>query len=144
MQKTPVFTEDLVTRHGAFMLLSGHQIKRAGEARQRFTGSDQKKGMSFQMADISNTSLDFLSQVSALAPTKVAELISSTARITLELLIEQCLTCFETQFSQPTLDCRWHRFEKRFMQVADAEAPTLEKALRKLESAMAIRERQAA
>lgn len=148
-----------------FMVYSAHQNKRAVNAQQRIDGSDQKKGMSFQMADISNTSPDFLSQVSALAPT-VAQLINSkTGRITaavtshdvtggygrgftfylkLELLVEQCLSCFETQFSQPTFDCRWHRFEKRFMQVADAEAPTLEKALRKLEMALAIRERRAA
>jgi len=117
------------------------------------------------MSDASNTSLDFLAQVRLLAPTIHNLLTSKSARITaavtthdvtggygrgftfhlkLELLIEQCLTCFETQFSKPTFDCRWHRFEKRFMQIADAEAPALDKALVKLESAIQIRERMAA
>lgn len=110
-----------------------------------------------------NTSL--LAQVQALAPTIHNLFTTKTARITaaisshdvtkgygigftfhlkLELLIEQCLTCFETQYSEPRFDCRWHRFEIRFMQIADAEASTLDGALRKLESAMIIRERRAA
>lgn len=117
------------------------------------------------MADQINTAIPFLEQVAELAPTISTLLNSKTAKLTaavsshdavngygrgftfhlkLELLVEQCLTCFETQFSQPTFDCRWHRFEKRYMQIADAEAPTLEKALRKLETAIQIRERMAA
>lgn len=67
-----------------------------------------------------------------------------TFHLKLEMLIEQCLSCFETPQTQPNFDCKWHRFEMRFMQVADAEASTLEKALAKLESAMAIRDRQIA
>lgn len=38
-----------------------------------------------------------------------------TFYLKLELLVEQCLSCFETQWSQPTFDCRWHRFEKRYI-----------------------------
>lgn len=112
---------------------------------------------------IPQTSL--LEQISKLAPTINQLLTGKTARITatisshgvtggygrgftfhlkFELLIEQCLNCFETQWSQPTLDCRWHRFEKRFMQIADAEASTLEAGLSKLESALQIRERTVA
>lgn len=109
----------------------------------------------------------FLAQVQAIAPMIFRQLNAQTARITasvqshdvvngygrgftfhlkFEILIEQCLTCCETQFSQPSFDCRWHRFESRFMQIADAEAPTLERALRKLESVAAFRgqERMAA
>ena len=109
----------------------------------------------------------FLAQVQAIAPTIYRQLTAQAARITasvqshdvvngygrgftfhlkFEILIEQCLTCYETQFSQPSFDCRWHRFESRFMQTADAEAPTLETALRKLESVVAFRgqERMAA
>ncbi len=148
-----------------FMVYSAHQNKRAVNAQQRENGSDQQKGVSFPMADKSNTAHSFLEQVAELAPTISNLLNSKSGRITaavtshdvtggygrgftfhlkLELLVEQCLSCFETQFSQPTLDCRWHRFEKRFMQIADAEAPTLEKALRKLETAIQIRERMAA
>jgi hypothetical protein len=67
-----------------------------------------------------------------------------TFHLKLEVLVEQCLTCFETQWSAPTFDCRWHRFEKRFMQTADAEAPTLENALRKLEAVSAMEQRRAA
>lgn len=98
----------------------------------------------------------FLEQVAELAPVISSLINSKHARLTaavtshdvvngygrgftfnlkLELLLEQCLTCGETQFSQPSFDCRWHRFESRFMQVADAEAPTLERALLKLERA---------
>lgn len=97
----------------------------------------------------------FLEQVAKLAPTVRHLLNTKTARITaaiashdvtggygrgftfhlkLELLVEQCLACAETQWSAPTLNCRWHRFEKRFMQIADAEAPTLERALAKIEA----------
>ena len=67
-----------------------------------------------------------------------------TFHLKIELLIEQCLHCFETSTGEPRFDCRWHRFEQRFMQIADAEAQTLEKALAKLESAMFIRDRRAA
>ena len=112
-----------------------------------------------------NSQSTFLEQVATLAPNIFHLLTSKTARITaavashdvtggygrgftfhlkLELLIEQCLTCCETQFSQPSLNCRWHRFEKRFMQIADAEAPTLERALAKIEAAMFIREERMA
>lgn len=64
----------------------------------------------------------------------------------LDLLIEQCRTCGETQLSEPILECKYHRFDTRFMQIADAEAPTLEKALRKLDAVAALRlgERKAA
>lgn len=107
----------------------------------------------------------FLDQVAQLAPNISGLIQSKHARITaavtshdvvngygrgftfnlkLELLVQQCLNCCETAFSQPTFDCRWHRYESRFMQVADAEAPTLEKALRKLEAAMFIREERMA
>lgn len=55
-----------------------------------------------------------------------------TFHLKLEMFIEQCMHCFETATSPPSFDCRWHKFEKRYMQIADAEAPTLEKALRKL------------
>ena len=148
-----------------FMVYSARQIKRAVNAQQRENGSYQQKGISFPMAENSIPQFSFLGQVAELAPTISNLLNSKTGRITaavsshdvtggygrgftfylkLELLVEQCLTCFETQFSAPTFDCRWHRFEKRFMQIADAEAPTLEKALRKLEAALAIRERRAA
>jgi hypothetical protein len=110
------------------------------------------------------TQPSFLEQVQQLAPSIFQFITAKHARITaavtshdvtmgygrgftfhlkLELLVEQCLTCFETPFTQ-SLDCRWHRFEKRFMQVADAEAPTLEKALVKLEAAMFTRERRMA
>ena len=103
-----------------------------------------------------NNPTSFLDQVVQLAPSISALINSKHARLTaavtshdvtggygrgftfnlkLELLIEQCLTCCETSFSQPTFDCRWHRFESRFMQIADAEAPTLERALLKLERA---------
>lgn len=115
------------------------------------------------MAENSNTS--FLDQVQSLAPSIFHLINSKVARITaavashdvtggygrgftfhlkLELLIEQCLNCCETQFSQPHFDCRWHRFENRFMQIADAEAPTLEKALAKIEAAMRFREERMA
>jgi hypothetical protein len=104
----------------------------------------------------------FLSQVSEFAPGVSALLASKHCRLTasiashdvtngygkgftfylkLELLLEQCRGCFETPLTAPVFDCRWHRFETRFMQIADAEASTLEKALAKLESAMAIRDR---
>lgn len=111
--------------------------------------------------------LTFLQQVSVIAPSVHRLLQDRTARLTasisshdvtggygrgftfylkLEILIEQCLTCCETQFSEPSLDCRWHRFEPRFMQIADAEAPTIEKALKKLDTAATYRrsERMAA
>lgn len=133
------------------------------EARQCRQVSNQDERISFVMAENSNTL--FLHQVQNLAPNIFHLLNSKVARITaaiashdvvngygrgftfhlkLELLIEQCLSCCETQFSQPTFDCRWHRFEKRFMQVADAEAPTLEKALMKIEAAMIFREERMA
>lgn len=117
------------------------------------------------MADAVNTSPDLFAQVQQIAPTVAALLATRTARLTasmtshdvtggygrgftfhlkLEVLVEQCLTCFETQWSAPTFDCRWHRFEKRFMQIADAEAPTLENALRKLEAVSATERRRAA
>lgn len=103
-----------------------------------------------------NKPASFLDQVAQLAPNVSAFINSKHARITaavtshdvvngygrgftfnlkLELLIQQCLTCCETEYSQPSFDCRWHRFESRFMQIADAEAPTLERALLKLERA---------
>lgn len=103
-----------------------------------------------------NTADSFLEQVFNLAPSISALINSKHARLTaavtshdvtggygrgftfnlkLELLIQQCLTCCETEYSQPSFDCRWHRFETRFMQIADAEAPTLERALLKLERA---------
>ena len=109
----------------------------------------------------------FLEQVQELAPAISDLLNTKHARITaavtshdvtggygrgftfhlkLELLIQQCRSCGETQFSAPRFDCPWHtrNMEARFMQIADAEAPTLEKALVKIEAAMAIRERRAA
>ena len=104
-----------------------------------------------------NNPTSFLDQVVQLAPSISALINSKHARLTaavtshdvtggygrgftfnlkLELLIEQCLTCGETPYSSAVIDCHWHsKFEKRFMQIADAEAPTLEKALLKLERA---------
>lgn len=117
------------------------------------------------MADTFNTAPDFVAQVQSLAPSIHQLITNKAARLTaaltthdvtggygrgftfhlkLELLIEQCLTCFETATSRPSFNCRWHRFEKRFMQIADAEAPTLEKALRKLEAVSAMEQRRAA
>ena len=96
-----------------------------------------------------------LEEITKSAPSIAALLNSKTARLTasmqshdvtggygrgftfhvkLEVLVEQCLFCFETSTSKPSFDCRWHRFESRFMQIADAEAPTFENAIRKLES----------
>jgi len=108
----------------------------------------------------------FLRQIQQVAPTVFNLLNSQVARITpaitsgdvvngygkrfvyhlkLEVLIKQCRNCGETQFSAPRFDCKFHnRADSRFMQIADAEAPTLEKALAKLEAALAIRERMAA
>lgn len=63
-----------------------------------------------------------------------------TYNVKFEILIEQCLNCFETPYTEPSFDCRWHRFESRYMQIADAEASTLEKAIMKLEAAMVIRD----
>lgn len=109
-----------------------------------------------------DNSPSFLDQIAILAPA-VSDLITSKhARVTvaitshdvtgtygrgftfsvkLEILLEQCRSCGETQFSKPAFDCQWHdrSFEKRFMQIADTEAPTLEKALAKLNAAMHIR-----
>lgn len=113
------------------------------------------------------TQPSFLEQVTNLAPSVSAFINSKHARLTaavishdvtggygrgftfnlkLELLIQQCLNCCETEYSQPSFDCRWHRFETRFMQIADAEAPTLERALLKLERAASYKrpERMAA
>jgi len=117
------------------------------------------------MTDATNTSPDFLAQVAELAPS-IHNLITSkharlraavtshdvtlgygrgfTFHLWLDVLVEQCLTCFETAASAPRFDCRWHRFEKRFMQIADAEAPTLEKALRKLDAASGLEEKRRA
>lgn len=103
------------------------------------------------------TQPSFLEQVAELAPVISSLINSKHARLTaavtshdvvngygrgftfnlkLELLVEQCLTCGETPYSNAVIDCHWHsKFEKRFMQIADAEAPTLEMALLKLERA---------
>jgi hypothetical protein len=107
---------------------------------------------------------DLFDQIKVLAPTVHALVNSRQARITaavtshdvvngygrgftfhlkIEILIEQCVTCSETQYTKPQFDCPSHRFERRFMQIADSEAPTLERAWVKLESAMTIRERVA-
>lgn len=147
------------------MLLCACQMKRAANVLHTPATQVKNERVSFAMTDQSNTSLDFLSQVQLLAPSIHQLITSKAARITaaitshdvtggygrgftfhlkLELLIEQCLTCFETATSAPRFDCRWHRFEKRFMQIADAEAPTLEKALRKLEVVSGMEERRAA
>lgn len=112
-----------------------------------------------------NTSLDFLAQVQQLAPSVHSLITSQSARITsamtthdavngyghgftfhlkLEVFLEQCVNCGETPASRPVLECLRHRMERRYMQIADAEAPTLEKALRKLNSVIQIRERIAA
>jgi len=109
-----------------------------------------------------NTKHPSLSQVALLAPGVAALLDSRHCRLTasvtshdvtggygrgftfhlkLEMLLEQCLSCFETPQTQPNFDCKWHCFERRFMQVADSEASTLEAALGKLEAAMTIRDR---
>lgn len=142
------------------MLQSSHQMKRDLVARQRFQASNhQRKIEAIAMAENSITQHSFLEQVASLAPTIHYLLNTKTARITaavashdvtggygrgftfhlkLELLVEQCLMCFETQWSAPSFDCRWHRLEKRFMQIADAEAVTLEKALAKIEAAISF------
>ena len=107
------------------------------------------------MTRLKNTESTFLPQVEKLAPNLHKILTSKHARLTiavtshdvtstygvaftfylkLELLIEQCKTCGETPESAPVLDCECHRFETQFMQVADTEAPTLEKGLLKLNS----------
>jgi hypothetical protein len=115
------------------------------------------------MAKKSNTPSPLIQQVSRFAPT-VSELIHSKhARLTsaitshdvvngygfaftfhlrLELFIEQCNQCGETQFSAPILDCDGHKMERRYMQIADAEGSSLEKALVKLEAALDMGNRQ--
>lgn len=65
--------------------------------------------------------------------------IGFTYTLWLDLMIEQCRMCGETPWSQPVLDCRGHRMETRFMQIADAEGPTLEKAMKKLEALAELR-----
>lgn len=67
-----------------------------------------------------------------------------TFYLKLEVLLEQCAHCGETPISDAVLECPRHRIERRFMQIADTEGPTIEKALRKLEAAMTTRERMAA
>lgn len=64
--------------------------------------------------------------------------VRMTIVIAAEVLIEQCPSCAETQFDAPTFDCRWHRFEKRWMQIADAEGSTTEKAMRNLDRVVAL------
>lgn len=105
-------------------------------------------------------------QIQTIAPTVFDLLNRSVARVTsaitsgdvvngygkrflyylkLEILLKQCRNCGETQFSRPRFDCKWHNLaDHRFMQIADAEGSTLEKALQKLEAAIAIRERMVA
>jgi hypothetical protein len=139
--------------------------KRIADVLKTPTIQANNERISFIMTAPKNTDSPFLAQVLQLAPTVHALISSNHARLTtaitshdatggygrgftfhlkLELLIEQCLTCFETATSAPQFDCRWHRFETRYMQIADAEAPTLEKALGKLNVVSVREERKAA
>lgn len=112
-----------------------------------------------------NHEFSFIGQVQQLAPSIYSLITTKSARVTsamtthdvvggygrsitfylkLEILLEQCIYCGETPTSSPVLECGRHRMERRFMQVADTEAPTLEKALRKLEAAITAREKMVA
>ncbi len=115
------------------------------------------------------TGNSFLSQVQTLAPSVYQLLTTSPSRLkaslasgdvlntygvsftvvlTIKVLIEQCPSCAETQFNAPTFDCRWHRFQKRWMKIADAEGRTTENALKSLDRVVNLwligRERKAA
>lgn len=139
------------------MLLCSHQIKRAARCANTETALTKIERISFDMAEKSITQFSFLEQVAALAPTVFNLINSKHARITaavtshdavngygrgftfylkLELYLEQCQLCGETQFSRPVLECYGHRVERRYMQIADAEGRTLERALVKLEMAL--------
>lgn len=112
------------------------------------------------MADNKTTESALILQVANLAPTINNLLNSRTARLRasltshdvtsgyghgftvhlfLDLMIEQCRTCGETPWSAPVLECKYHRFDREFMQIADTEAPTLERALVKLDKLAELR-----
>jgi hypothetical protein len=121
------------------------------------------------MSSTQVTADSFLSQIQAFAPSVYQLLTTYPARLkvslasgdvmnsygvsftivlTVKVLIEQCPSCAETQFDAPTFDCRWHRFQKRWMKISDAEGRTTESALKNLDRVIGLwmtgRERRAA
>lgn len=55
-----------------------------------------------------------------------------------EVLIRQCRHCGTTPAASLTSRCLGHRFQARFMQIADAQAQSFEKALRHLEALVSL------
>src|SRR5262245_1827773 len=52
----------------------------------------------------------------------------------LECYVERCRYCGESQFSKPVLDCKYHRFARRWEVIADAEGLDLEETMRIIDS----------
>lgn len=100
------------------------------------------------------TPQSFVSQLFEVAPAIATLLKSYTARIRasvsshdgvngygwgltfhvfIEVHGERCKNCFEDSYSPPRFDCRWHRFERLWISVADGEGKDLAAALARLD-----------
>jgi hypothetical protein len=48
--------------------------------------------------------------------------VSIVFQVFVEVLMDRCKNCGETQFTAPVDDCRYHRFRKEWREVASGEA----------------------
>lgn len=108
------------------------------------------------MAELNNTTI--FTELATLAPTVAAILNQYPARITasltsgdalngyghsadyqlsLEMLIHECATCGETQFSRPVFDCANHKFQISWRPIGNMSGSSMVDALRRLDGKVA-------